>query len=231
MKEKNLLKIIGQAIQDYHMIHDNDQLWVGISTAPKSLCALLFLFKRLNFVPIDYELHPIHILTPDEDETSVQKWYASLSLNLSLPPLTIISLPPKGHHLYHTNPRKAILQSLIHSCPPSTTLVLGDCMEDIVTSGLSALFYHQRWHIPLPHYPLTHHNIRIIRPLAYLSPSRLETYCLEQALPVLRPSRPSGKGKTHTKELLSQFKTLTPHPSEQIFAALRNPKRDYFLHF
>lgn len=230
MKEHNLLKIVGQAIQDYHMIQDGDILWVGVSTAPKSISLLLFLQKRLSYIPISYTLRPIHILTPDEDLLLIERWYASLQQRFSLPPLLLSPLPQEGHTLYQHNPRRAILQTLIHTCSATPgKLALADNLEDITLSALTALIYHRRWAPLLPHYPLHHLPVAIIRPLAYLFERQLLTYCQEYHIPFLRPSTPLSQGKSHLLTLLEDIRPLTPQPLHQVFAAFRNPKKEYFL--
>ncbi|MFN4216755.1 MAG: hypothetical protein ACK4HQ_05095 [Brevinematales bacterium] len=230
MKEHNLLKIVGQAIQDYHMIQNGDILWIGISTAPKSIALLLFLQKRLSYIPISYTLRPIHVLTPDEDPLLIQSWYTSLQQRFSLPPLLLFHLPQEGHIFYQHHPRQAILQTLIHTCSStSAKLVLGDSLEDIVLSALTALIYHRHWTPLLPYYPLHHFPLAIIRPLAYLSEHQLMTYCQEYHIPFLRLSRPLSKGKSYLLSFLDDIRPLVSHPLHQVFAAFRNPKKEYFL--
>jgi len=231
MKERNLLKITGQAIEDYHMIQDHDTIWVGISTAPKSLVALLFLSKRLAYIPITYSLQPIHIITPGEEVSLIQSWYQNLRDRFSLPPLVCFPLPAEGYTLYHHAPRKAVLQALLHvTGKQGGKLALGDSLEDITLAALSALFYHHRWAPLLPHLPLSRFPLSIIRPLAYLSQRQITTYTREYDIPYLRPSTPPPLARERLFALMKHFQPLTPHPLQQVFAALRNPKKDYFLH-
>ncbi|MCX7882625.1 MAG: hypothetical protein N2314_05330 [Brevinematales bacterium] len=228
MKEHNLLKIVGQAIQDYHMIGEGDTLWVGISGAPKSFVALLFLHKRLSYIPLSYTLKPLHILTPTENPSAIEAWYEPLRKRFSLPPLLLIPLPPEGISLFAHHPRQAILQTLFHHCGPGK-LVLGDSLDDIVLSALCALIYHRRWSPLLPHYPLCHFPMSILRPLAYLSHRHISTYIHEYHIPTLYHSHPLSKGKENLHSLLEDLRPLLPTPLHQVFAAFRNPKREYFL--
>lgn len=232
MNEHNLLKITGQAIQDYHMIANGDTIWIALSGAPKSLCALIFLFKRLAFVPISYTLRPLHILLPEEDATTVCAWYTMLQSIVPLPDLSLVPFPDSLLVLYQRNPRNAILRALLatlSSSPPASKLVLGDNLEDIVLSGLTALAYHKRFSLPLPHCPMTKYPIHIIRPLAYLTDKRLLTYCESRQLPLLRPSHPPGPGKKKVHILLEEFRAIVPDALQHIFAAFRKPKKEYFL--
>ncbi len=229
MKVKNLLKVVGQAIQDYQMISDGDVLWVGISGSPKSFLVLLFLFFRQRYVPINYVLKPVHVVLPEENPSDVLSWYKVLQERWGLPDLEMVSFPEEGMSFYQKAPRQAILQVLIHKVRSKRgKIILGDCLEDITLGALAALFYHHRWQAPLPHAVLGE-GLVLLRPLAYLSEQRILRYAEGEGMVFLRSSRPHGPGMKKLTSLVSEFRKLTPQPLLQVFAAFRNPKKEYFL--
>ena len=62
MKPEKLTKLIGQAVNDYHMIENGDRIVVGISGGSDSVAMLLLMLQRLKRVPIAYELIPVIVV-------------------------------------------------------------------------------------------------------------------------------------------------------------------------
>ncbi|URA11105.1 adenine nucleotide alpha hydrolase family protein [Thermospira aquatica] len=229
MKVKNLLKVVGQALQDYQMVSDGDVLWVGISGSCKSFLALLFLFFRQRYVPIRYQLRPVHVMVPGEREENVKNWYRAFQERWGLPDLEVLPFPQEGMTFYKKAPRQAILQVLIHQVGVSgNKIVLGDCLEDITLSALAALFYHRSWRVLLPH-ALLNRGVSLLRPLAYFSEKKLLRYADNEKIVFFREQRAHGPGKQKLASFVSQFRSLTPQPLLQVFAAFRHPKKEYFL--
>jgi tRNA(Ile)-lysidine synthase TilS/MesJ len=62
---RKVFKLTGKAINKHGLIKTNDKILVAVSGGKDSLSLVDILAERRKFLPIDYELHAIHVITDD----------------------------------------------------------------------------------------------------------------------------------------------------------------------
>ena len=60
-KYKALNRAVGKAVHRYDMLQDGDRIVVGISGGADSLTMMWMLAERLQRIPINFKLFPVHI--------------------------------------------------------------------------------------------------------------------------------------------------------------------------
>ena len=79
---KPLLRLVGQAIADYHMIHPGDRLLLGLSGGKDSLSLLHILLHLQKRAPIKFELAACTVdpQSPEYDPTPLKAYLAGLGV-------------------------------------------------------------------------------------------------------------------------------------------------------
>lgn len=251
MNEFKMLKIIGQAINDYDMIEDNDKIVVGISGGMDSIFMLLFLNKRKKYIPSNYELFPVIVDNFNGENESYNKKLLELgnfikeetNLDLKIIPvpavkyLTTSDRPRRDTCYLCAQKRRTELFKYANEIG-AKKIALGHHKDDIIETTLMNMFYKRELSSMLPHLPLFGGKMSIIRPLAYLEKADIETfiYSYPKEIPIFGEVCPSkivrrDFRRLEVRELLEELNEKIPNIKNNIFAAFRNPKIDYLLNF
>lgn len=249
MKEINLSKIMGQAINDYGMIDPNDRIVVGLSGGMDSLALLLLLNSRLKRIPVRYSLFPVLVdnLNGESEEH-----------NKRIGKLTGYIISETGHetHVIHTGTMKKLTEGdsrkrdVCFLCAQKrryeliryafsincTKIALGHHKDDIIETSLMNLFYKHELSSMVPKLELFGGKMFIMRPLAYIQKTQIEDYIYtkEKEVPVFGEVCPSNilrrdLRRSKIREIVDRLSKEIPHLKNNVFASYRNPKNDYLL--
>lgn len=251
MSEFKLLKIMGQAINDYDMIEDGDRIVVGISGGMDSIALLILLYKRLGYIPIKYQLFPVIVDNFNGENEAYTSQINKLGsfirsvtgLELKIIPVpTIKYLTESGRRRRDTcylcaQKRRTELFRYASSIG-ARKVALGHHKDDIVETSLMNMFFRRELSSMLPRLPLFGGAIEIIRPLAYLSKDDIESYIYSypHEIPIFGEVCPSkivrrDFRRIQIRNLLEELAENIPNIKNNIFAALRNPKPEYLLNY
>lgn len=249
MTEKNLSKLMGQAINDYDMIKEGDRIVVGLSGGMDSLALLILLYRRLKRIPVKYELFPAFVDNFNGESKDYNKKIESLALFVK-------DSMGLDMHIIHTRAVKILTdetkkkRDICFLCAQKrrtelikyalsincNRIALGHHMDDIVETGLMNLFYKRELSSMLPRLDLFGGKISLIRPLAYIKKIQIENfiYNLKEIPPVFGEVCPSKMirrdlRRDKVREIIQNLSKEIPDLKKNIFASFRNPKVDYLL--
>lgn len=249
MKERNLSLLLGQAVNDYRMIEDGDRIAVGISGGMDSLALLLLLHFRLQRIPVDYALLPVFVDNfnglNDAHNARIEELghYIRSMTGLEMAVLRIPAVAAltggkvkKRDLCYQCSARRRgvlIRYATENGCG---RLALGHHRDDIVETSLMNLFYGKELSAMVPRLDILDGRLDIIRPLAYISKARIESYIYEREdIPPIFgevcPAKMERKDlrREKVREIAGYLDRTVPHFRDNVFAALRNVKKDYLL--
>lgn len=177
MKEINLSKLMGQAINDYDMIEAGDRIIVGLSGGMDSLALLELLHSRLRRIPVKYELFPAFVdnFNGQNEEHNLRIKgivdYISMKTGLSTHVIPINAVQkltgedsPKRDVCYlcaRKRRTELIRYAFSQKC---TKIALGHHMDDIIETTLMNLFYKRELSSMIPKLEMFNDKMYIIRP-------------------------------------------------------------------
>jgi len=231
---------LGRALADYQMTSDGDTLLVALSGGKDSSALLHILQIRKQWIPIDYNLVPVHVaLGENEDRCRVERLYeqtAALGLNLKVLESDIAlrlehqELPESPCFHCSRWKRKMLFDYAVEK--NIAKIAFGHHRDDILETALLNLFYGSSFSTMRPHQELFSGQLTIIRPLAYLDEKDIISYCRHFALPLDSPPCRFLKGNSRReamKDLLIGLEKDNPKVKNSLFHALRNVRYEYLL--
>lgn len=251
MKEKNLAAWVALAVNDYGMIEPGDRIAVGVSGGMDSTALLLLLHSRLPRVKPDFELFPVLIDNFNGENPAYTEKIAILAafirdetgLELTVIPVDSmwrLTLPEqkKRDVCYLCAARRRAELFRFAEKNGCRRIALGHHKDDIIETSMMNLLFKRELSSMLPRLPLFGGRVDIIRPLAYVSKSKIEAFIWEREkeAPVFGevcPSKVARKDlrREQVRSLLAELGREVPHLRDNLFAAFRNPKPDYLLNF
>ncbi len=233
-------RCLGRALADYQMTADGDTLLVAMSGGKDSSALLHILQTRKQWIPIDYDLVPVHVtLGENEDRCRVERLHeqtAALGLKLKVLESDIaLRLEPQNlpeSPCFHCSRWKRKLLFDYAAEKNITKIAFGHHRDDILETALLNLFYGSSFSTMRPHQVLFSGRLIIIRPLAYLDEKDVISYCHQYALPVDSPpcrfQKENGRREA-MKALLAGLEQDNPKVRNSLFHALRNVRQEYLL--
>ncbi|MGC8764886.1 MAG: ATP-binding protein [Brevinematia bacterium] len=251
MNEFRMLKIIGQAINDYDMIEDKDRIVAAISGGIDSIVMLVLLYKRLKYIPIKYELFPVIIDNFNGENEEYNKKldklknyiFSATSTELKIIPVPAIEYLTKSHRpkrdiCYLCAQKRRTELFKYANAIGAKKIALAHHKDDIVETNLMNMFYKRELSSMLPKLPLFNGTLTIIRPLAYLEKKEIEKYFYSNKENILIigevcPSKIMKRDfrRLEIRKLIEELESKIPGVKNNIFAAFRNPKPDYLLNY
>lgn len=211
---KALLRPVGRAIGDYHMIRENDRILLGISGGKDSLSLLHILRHLQTHAPIRFELGAITVdpMVEGFDPSPLQGYLAKQGI-----PYHFIREPIMERAKTHMqNPsycswcsrmKRGVMYKTARDCGYNV-LALGQHLDDLAESFLLSTFHGGRLQTMKAHYLNDAGDVRIIRPLVYVREQQLRAFSVEHQLPVIRDNCPAcfrmPTQRLHMKALLAQ---------------------------
>ncbi len=231
---------LGRALADYQMTADGDTLLVALSGGKDSSALLHILQTRRQWIPIDYDLVPVHVaLGENEDQCRIERLYEqTAALGLKLKVLdSDIALRLEHQELpespcFHCSRWKRKLLFDYAAEKNIAKIAFGHHRDDILETALLNLFYGSSFSAMRPHQILFSGRLTIIRPLAYLDEKDVISYCRHFTLPVDSPpcrfQKKNGRREA-MKNLLLNLEKDNSKVKTSLFHALRNVRHEYLL--
>ncbi|WP_310601287.1 ATP-binding protein [Desulfobulbus sp.] len=232
-------------MHDYAMLADGDRVLVAVSGGIDSLVLAWLLADWRKKAPIRYELAAVHVdMEPGEGEggpgeaaIQVGEIVERIGLPLHILPARWRPDPettagPGGHDLCFQCARSRRTQLFSHARDHGcTTVAFGHHRDDIIETFLLNLTCAGNISTMVPRQALFAGRLGLIRPLAYLDKSEIETIGRQLGFSPVRSRCPLREAtKRRDIHLLAEhIYRQVPGAKEHIFAALGNVRSPYLL--
>lgn len=230
MTLQKVMSQVRRALDDYHMITDNDRIAVGISGGKDSLTLLLALHGLMRFYPKPFTLHAVTVdLGFDNlDLDKIQELCNKIEIPYTIVKTQIAEIVFEGHR--EENPcslcaklRKGAFNNAIKK-EGCNKIAYAHHRDDMIATMFLSLLYEGRFQALEPVTYLEKSGLTMIRPLLYMRESDVVGFTNKAALPVVKSPCPAD-GKTRRKyveELLRRIDRETPGAKNRIFTAIEN---------
>ncbi len=227
MKLQQLLSYTRRAIDDYHMIKENDKIAVGISGGKDSLTLLYALAELRRFYPVPFELIAISVnLGYDIDYTKVRELCAKLNVEFHVVETQIAEVVFDVRK--ETNPcslcskmRKGAFNEEAKKLG-CNKLAYAHHKDDVIETMLMSLLYEGRFHTFAPVTYLDRMDITLIRPLIYVNECDVVGFMNIYDLPVFKNPCPAD-GYTKREDIKNLIKSINadaPGVRDRLFRAI-----------
>ena len=230
MTLQKVMSQVRRALDDYHMITDNDRIAVGISGGKDSLTLLLALHGLMRFYPKPFTLHAVTVdLGFDNlDLDKIQELCNKIEIPYTMVKTQIAEIVFEGHR--EENPcslcaklRKGAFNNAIKK-EGCNKIAYAHHRDDMIATMFLSLLYEGRFQALEPVTYLEKSGLTLIRPLLYMRESDVVGFTNKAALPVVKSPCPAD-GKTRRKyveELLRRIDRENPGAKNRIFTAIEN---------
>lgn len=235
MKLQQLMSYIRRAVDDYHMIEENDRIAVGISGGKDSLALLYGLHGLMRFYPKKFEIHAVTV-DLGFDNLNLDK-IKELCNQLEVP-YTIVKTDIADvifHQRKETNPcslcakmRKGALNEAIKTTG-CNKVAYAHHKDDVIETMLMSLIYEGRFHTFSPVTYLDRMDLTVIRPLMYMQEADVIGFINKYNVPVVKSPCPADghTKREYIKQLLRQLNLENPGVKERMFAAIQTGIEKY----
>ncbi|MCI8845482.1 MAG: tRNA 2-thiocytidine(32) synthetase TtcA [Lachnospiraceae bacterium] len=230
MKLQQVFSYVRKAIDDYHMIEENDKIAIGISGGKDSLTLLYALHGLQRFYPKHFDIHAV----------TVDLGFQNLNLEEIK---TLCSSLGVEYHIIETDIAKIIFEDRKETNPCSLCAkmrkgALNDAIkaigcnkvayahhkDDVVETMLMSLIFEGRFHTFSPVTYLDRTELTVIRPLLYMNEADVIGFINKYQIPVVKSPCPADGNtkREYIKELLKHLNQENPGVKERMFTAIHN---------
>lgn len=230
MKLQQLYSYVRKAIDDYHMIEENDKIAVGISGGKDSLTLLYALSGLRRFYPKKFDIHAV---TVDLGFDNLNLYEIKALCNQLEVEYTIVKTDI-AHIIFEdrkeSNPcslcakmRKGALNEAIKKVG-CNKVAYAHHKDDVVVTMLMSLIYEGRFHTFSPVTYLDRMDLTVIRPLMYMNEADVIGFVHKYEVPVVKSPCPADgyTKRQYVTDLLAQLNRENPGVKERMFAAIQN---------
>ncbi len=230
MKLQQVLSYIRRAVDDYHMIEENDRIAIGISGGKDSLTLLYGLHGLKRFYPKKFEIHAVTV-DLGFDNLNLDK-IKEICKQLEIP-YTIVKTDIANiifQERKESNPcslcakmRKGALNEAIKAAG-CNKVAYAHHKDDVVETMLMSLIYEGRFHTFSPVTYLDRMDLTVIRPLMYMHEADVIGFVNKYEVPVVKSPCPADghTKREYIKQLLKTLNQENPGVKERMFTAIQN---------
>jgi tRNA 2-thiocytidine biosynthesis protein TtcA len=236
-KYRALNRAVGKAAHRYDLLQNGDRILVAISGGADSLMMMWMLAERLQRIPINFELFPVHIDPGFAGGFSKALEAISADAGYRLR-VEYTDYGVQGHSaINRENPcflcarlrRKRLFE--IAAEAGCNKLALGHNKDDIIETLFLNMCYAGEISTMVPCQTMFKGMFRIIRPLAFADGQLIRDFARELGFPeFVNPCPSAGKSKRQEiKKMLKQLYNSNPKIKGNIFKAMSRVKNAYLL--
>ena len=226
-------RLVGQALHDYAMLSDGDQVLVAVSGGVDSLVLAHLLVFWQRKAPVRFGLVFAHVRRDEETARLLRAKLAEAGLDLAI--LEGAAPPPEAgdpdtscHLCARARRTRLFAEARRLGC---NKLALGHHQDDLIETFLMNFTSAGNLSTMRPKQTLFSGRLALIRPLAYVEKADIERVARENGLVPLPSCCPLGE-RTRRKtmgELAREIYRRVPGAKRHMFAALGNARVDYLL--
>lgn len=230
MKLQKLYSYVRQAIEDYHMIEENDRIAVGISGGKDSLSLLYALAGLQKFYPVRYSLCAVTVdlgFTPFAVD-KIQELCEQLQVEYHVVKTDIGQIVfeernEKSPCSLCAKMRKGALNDYIAKLGYNK-VAYAHHMDDLIETMLLSLIYEGRFYTFPPVTQLTRSKLTVIRPLMYVPEADVIGFQNKYELPVIKNPCPADHmtHREYVKDIVRQLNRENPGVKKRLFHAIIN---------
>lgn len=230
MKLQQVLSRVRKAVDDYHMIEDDDKIAIGISGGKDSLTLLYALNSLKRFYPKHFEIHAVTVDLGFDNLNldKIKELCSSLNIEYTIVKTDIAKIIFEDRK--ESNPcslcakmRKGALNEAIKAAG-CNKVAYAHHKDDVVETMLMSLIYEGRFHTFSPVTYLDRMDLTVIRPLMYMNESDVIGFVNKYKVPVVKSPCPADghTKREYIKKLLQQLNLENPGVKERMFTAIQN---------
>ena len=229
------VKQTGKGLNNFKMIVEGDRVLLGISGGKDSLALAFALSLRKRWLPINYELHAVHINwseypVTEEQLEALRKFFDTInvpfeSVNVKMFPGSYID--NFNCYLCSRN-RKRVLFDIAEE-KGFTKIALGHHLDDIVETTLINLCFRGRFTTMLPVQEFFNGKLHIIRPMCEVRESAVGRLSDNLGFPVCKSPCPYNDTniRSRVKPIVSSLSHIDKLTREHIYNAFWKDKDDF----
>ena len=218
-----------RAIEDFNMIDDGDKIAIGLSGGKDSLTLLYTLHYLRRFYPKKFDIMAITI-HPGSETFKTDKLEAlckDLGIEYVVYKSDIAQVvfdirKEKNPCSLCANMRRGMLNSVAieHGC---NKIALGHHSDDVMETLLMSLFLNGKIYTFSPVTYLSRSDIKVIRPLVYVSEKDIRALSRQKEFPVMGKCCPYDgfTKREYMKDLIQDLRQDIPKVRENIFGAIK----------
>jgi len=230
-------KRIGQAMCDYSMLRDGDQVLVAVSGGVDSLVLLWLLQYWQKKAPVSYELHAVHIdmdiWTLEMKEPSpvqaLEKQMRIIGMDLHVEKSLPLTDELRTCFSCSKLRRKQLFD--LASRFKCNKIAFGHHKDDLLETLFLNMFYSGNISTMVPKQELFEGRLSVIRPLAYIEKREVEKIAENVGLTPVKNLCPLS-GDTRREEVQEMLQTIydrIPGAKASLFASMKNVREGYML--
>ena len=230
-------KKVGMAVNRYGMIGSGDKVLVAVSGGKDSLTLLKVLIERKKWIPIDYEIKAVHVLTdydeyPEEKKEKVKAFFEDLGCGYVFKYVEIADKNKRGREdcfWCAWNRRRVLFQTAEET--GFNIVALGHHKDDVVETIMMNLLYNGEISAINPVQELFEGKIKIIRPLILLEEKEIVRYTKVCGIEAVKTECPRNKDskRAFIKQMIYDLYRVNKYVKTNILKAPTRIKKDYIF--
>lgn len=228
---KPLMRLAGQAIQDYQMIRPGDRLLLALSGGKDSLSLLHVLLSLRARAPIPFELAAATVdpCIAGFDPSFLKEYVPALGIPYFYERQQIVERAADTMHgdsfcSYCARMRRGILYATARR-ERYNVLVMGQHLDDLAESFLMAAFHNGRLRTMKAHYRIDAGDLRVIRPFVYVRERQTRDFAHRSNLPAILDNCPAcfrmPTRRVEMKALLAEQERAFPGLFDSLLSTMR----------
>lgn len=230
MKLQQVLSVVRKAVDDYHMIEENDKIAIGISGGKDSLAMLYALHGLRRFYPKKFDIHAVTVDLGFDNLNleKIKELCAALDVEYTIVQTDIAKIVFEDRK--ESNPcalcakmRKGALNQAIKEAG-CNKVAYAHHKDDVVETMLMSLIFEGRFHTFSPVTYLDRMDLKVIRPLLYMNEADVIGFVHKYDVPVVKSPCPADghTKREYVKNLLRQLNQENPGVKARMFTAIQN---------
>ncbi len=231
---RKIIKQTGNAINQHQMIKDGDKILVAVSGGKDSLSLLDILSERRKFLPINYEIHAIHIITEDVpyeiDKEFLNNFCTQLDVHLHIiKTYAGIDEKPNKKPCFTCswNRRKELFDFAQKN--NFKKIAFGHHLDDAIETLMMNMVMHANISSIPPTLNMFNDSICVIRPLIYNTNAEMIKYAKIKEFVSLKKECPyeDHTYRNHARQWINQFEKLNTQARINLFRSMSNIDEEY----